>query len=68
MPIVSNYTQEEKQVKEDLQARIEVLNSVEKKCADYGPVYDCIVFHDGSTWRLAIKCMYLLYLIYRINL
>lgn len=43
--------QEEKQTREDLQTRIDMLNNLEKKCPDVGPVYDCIVFHDGSTWR-----------------
>eukprot|EP00112_Aurelia_sp_Birch-Aquarium-sp1_P025902 Seg888.11 transcript_id=Seg888.11/GoldUCD/mRNA.D3Y31 product="Tripeptidyl-peptidase 2" protein_id=Seg888.11/GoldUCD/D3Y31 len=35
---------------EDCKARIEVLNSLEKKCKDPGPIYDCVVFHNGDEW------------------
>ncbi|KAG7205321.1 hypothetical protein KM043_007323 [Ampulex compressa] len=47
-------TLEERLLKEDLEAKVEVLNNIEKKYADVGPTYDCIVFHDGNIWRACI--------------
>ncbi|XP_035233170.1 tripeptidyl-peptidase 2-like, partial [Stegodyphus dumicola] len=40
--------------KEDLEAKLEILNSLEKKFCDVGPTYDCVVFHDGRQWRVAV--------------
>lgn len=44
-------TRVQKLAKEDLECQVEVLNTFEKKYADQGPVYDCIVFHDGIMWK-----------------
>ena len=44
-------SQEEKSEREELQAQIDVLNNLQKKYTDSGAIYDCVVFHDGSTWR-----------------
>lgn len=41
-------------IKEDLEARIELLNNYEKKFNYVGPSYDCVVFNDGDTWWAAI--------------
>lgn len=45
----------EKLKKENLEAKISVLGNIEKKFKDLGPVYDCVVFHDGTMWRYALS-------------
>ncbi|KAL4219860.1 tripeptidyl-peptidase II Tpp2 [Mactra antiquata] len=47
-------TQEEKLEKENLQSQIDILTEADKKYNDCGPVYDCIVFYDGDTWRACV--------------
>ncbi|XP_052750158.1 tripeptidyl-peptidase 2 [Galleria mellonella] len=45
---------EDKFMKEELEARVEVLQNAEKKYTDLGPTYDCVLFHDGDVWRACI--------------
>ena len=40
--------------RDELQARLEVLEAAQNAYDDPGPIYDCIVFHDGRVWRAAI--------------
>jgi len=45
--------QEEKVERENLSAQLDILTDLDKKYNDCGPVFDCVVFNDGTTWRLA---------------
>jgi tripeptidyl-peptidase-2 len=44
----------EKLQREELAARVDVLRKLEETSKDPGPVYDCVVFNDGTNWRAAI--------------
>ncbi|XP_057301280.1 tripeptidyl-peptidase 2-like isoform X1 [Hydractinia symbiolongicarpus] len=44
----------EKLEHENLKATVEALNTIDKKYKDPGPVFDCVVFHDGEMWRACI--------------
>lgn len=35
----------------ELKAKLELYKSVEKEFEDIGPLYDCLVFHDGEHWN-----------------
>ncbi len=47
-------TREELKTRQDLQDRITLLETLQKNYDDPGPMYDCVVFHDGDTWRAVI--------------
>lgn len=50
----SNLNDADKLIKENLEARLEVLQNFEKKYVDNGPVFDCILFHDGEKWLACV--------------
>ena len=37
--------------RENLQAKVDLLSSLANKSSIAGPVYDCVVFNDGHSWR-----------------
>ena len=39
---------------EDLKTRIAQLRLLEKDQEDPGPLYDCVIFHDGEMWQAVI--------------
>ncbi len=43
-----------KKEKEEIQAKIDLLGSLNTSFKDPGPIYDCIAFHDGKLWRAAV--------------
>jgi len=47
-------TEEDKLAHENLKQFAEVLKTLDKNFADVGPVFDCIVFNDGETWRACV--------------
>ncbi|KAK3095930.1 hypothetical protein FSP39_020998 [Pinctada imbricata] len=49
-----NLSEDDKLSKEDLQAQVDILTNLDKKYSDSGPTYDCVVFHDGNTYRACI--------------
>lgn len=41
--------------KEDSEAKLDIVNNLDKKFSDSGPVYDCILYHDGEKWMCCIN-------------
>ena len=39
---------------DDAKTRIQLLKACEKDLDEPGPVYDCLVFHDGTHWQAAV--------------
>lgn len=48
------HTEQDKLNKEDLELKVEILISTDKKYTDVGPTYDCILFHDGTKWLCCV--------------
>uniref|UniRef100_A0A1B6CLJ0 Tripeptidyl-peptidase 2 n=1 Tax=Clastoptera arizonana TaxID=38151 RepID=A0A1B6CLJ0_9HEMI len=48
-------SREEFLIKDEAQAQVDILTSVEKKFNDVGPIYDCILYHDGDMWRACLN-------------
>jgi tripeptidyl-peptidase-2 len=44
----------ESKKKEDLEARLETLNTMFSKFEEPGATCDCVSWHDGEHWRVAI--------------
>jgi hypothetical protein len=42
---------------EDLKTRIAQLRLLEKDQEDPGPLYDCVIFHDGEMWQAVIDTL-----------
>ena len=38
-------------MREELQSRVDLLTTLSGKNSLPGPVVDCVVFHDGESWR-----------------
>ena len=49
-----NPTDEDRRIKADLPERLKQLTAAAKNYDDPGPIYDCVVFHDGDHWRAVI--------------
>ncbi|MBC8325289.1 MAG: S8 family serine peptidase [Verrucomicrobia subdivision 3 bacterium] len=47
-------TQEQMLQRDDLNARLVQLKSLQAKYRDPGPIYDCLVFHDGKQWNASV--------------
>jgi tripeptidyl-peptidase-2 len=41
-------------LREDLVAKIDQLKAMQGSFNDPGPIFDCVVFHDGTTWRASV--------------
>ncbi len=46
--------EEQKKQREELETRLAQLERLQKEYDDPGPIFDCVVFHDGEVWRAVI--------------
>ena len=47
-------TADERRLRSDMNDQLAQLKHAAQRYDDPGPVYDCVVFHDGKTWQAAI--------------
>jgi tripeptidyl-peptidase-2 len=47
-------TPEERRLRADLKTRLDQLKAAGQGWQDPGPLFDCVVFHDGSSWRAVV--------------
>ncbi|MEO1535593.1 MAG: S8 family serine peptidase, partial [Planctomycetota bacterium] len=47
-------TEDELEIRGDLQQRLDLLADMPDMIEDAGPMYDCVVWHDGEHWRAAV--------------
>ncbi|KAI1315389.1 tripeptidyl-peptidase II Tpp2 [Mortierella claussenii] len=47
-------SEDDQRAKADYNTRLEILKDSLKNFSDPGPVYDCVVFHDGKVWRAVV--------------
>ncbi|CAL8107213.1 unnamed protein product [Orchesella dallaii] len=52
---VDSLTQLEKLQKEEVEAQMEIAQSLEKKYKDYGPLLDCVVWNTGTEWKACLS-------------
>ena len=50
----SKLSEEQILEKQDLEAKVEILMMNDKKYTYPGPVFDCILFHDGEKWMACV--------------
>lgn len=46
--------EEEQRQLEELQAQLKLLDTLQGAYDDPGPIYDCVLFHDGARWQAVI--------------
>lgn len=46
--------EEQKKEKKELELRLKELTRLQEGWDDPGPIYDCVVFHDGDTWQAVV--------------
>ena len=47
-------TSDELEIREDLVAKIDQLETFQNSYSDNSPILDCVVFHDGEKWRASL--------------
>jgi tripeptidyl-peptidase-2 len=47
-------SKDQKKEREEIETRLEQLKSLQEHFEDPGPIFDCVVFHDGQVWRAVL--------------